>query len=349
MENVGVVSVIIPVHNVENYVHNIFEFMNSQEYKKWELIFINDHSTDNTIREVNREKQGIIQRVIIKDNSGIGVSAARNTGIKSSLGEYIAFVDADDKIKTNYLRVLVENIIDTKSDIVMCSYVEVLNGSTKVKLLPWNGLIKSSNDIRNKIIPRLVFPRKNEKQVWLPVWRTLIKANFLRKSNILFNEKLSQAEDFMFLFELLLNSKSVSFIRNSMPYYYIRRYNSALNSFIENNLEHQDINHSLLVECLNHYGIYEKLKIRYLSNKASMYSIAISNATRINNRVETLNEIRNVRAHYVKDRKLNTFPISHLYNRVSVKMGLYLLKMNCIHILELIYSTKEKHRRGKLN
>lgn len=72
LENVGVVSVIIPVHNVENYVHNIFEFMNSQEYKKWELIFINDHSTDNTIREVNREKQGIIQRVIIKDNSGIG-------------------------------------------------------------------------------------------------------------------------------------------------------------------------------------------------------------------------------------------------------------------------------------
>ena len=348
MRKKGLVSIIIPVHNSEKYVDQIFKNVIKQKYPYWELIIIDDHSIDNTINLLNARKKNVNQKIVIKESHGFGVSAARNTGINSLSGKYVAFVDADDELTANYLNVLVSNMENYKTDITMCSYYELTKNTRSKRVLPWSGLFDTQEEIKRKVIPRLIFNKKNERQVWLPVWRTLINTRFLRKSNILFNEGISQAEDFLFLLELLMVSKRICFVSDRAEYYYKRRSNSAMNVFIINNLEQQKKFHIILVNVLKQYGIYNDVELRYLSNKASMYSKVISNATHISQRNKAIHEIKRVKYAYFHDERLNRISIFKLYNSFFVKIALFLLKNNFLHLLYLIYYEKEKIRLNKL-
>ena len=88
-----IVSIIIPAYNAENYIEQTIKSVIEQEFEAWELIIINDGSTDNTLKIIKKFDDNRIKVISTKNQ---GVSAARNTGIKASQGKYIAFLDADD-------------------------------------------------------------------------------------------------------------------------------------------------------------------------------------------------------------------------------------------------------------
>lgn len=94
------ISIVIPVYNGERYIRRAIEGVLEQTFEDWELLLIDDGSLDSTAA-VCDEYAGERIRVIHQQNCG--VSAARNVGIKLALGEYIAFVDADDIIEHDYL------------------------------------------------------------------------------------------------------------------------------------------------------------------------------------------------------------------------------------------------------
>ena len=102
------ISVIVPVYNVENYIEKCIESILSQTYTDFELLLINDGSSDKSgsicDAYVNKDER---IRVFHKKNEG--VSIARNLGIKRSLGEWICFVDSDDWVENLYLEKFVEN------------------------------------------------------------------------------------------------------------------------------------------------------------------------------------------------------------------------------------------------
>lgn len=93
-------SIVIPVYNKEKYIGRAIESVLNQNYKKFQLIIVNDGSVDKSLDEISKYKDARIQ-VINQNNRG--VSFARNVGVKSSNSEYIAFLDADDYWKANYL------------------------------------------------------------------------------------------------------------------------------------------------------------------------------------------------------------------------------------------------------
>jgi len=97
MLNKGMVSIIVPVYNAERYIEETIESVISQTYGNWELLVVDDCSTDNSISIINRyvEKHDNIFLINSECNSG-GPATPRNIGIKRSAGEYIAFLDADD-------------------------------------------------------------------------------------------------------------------------------------------------------------------------------------------------------------------------------------------------------------
>ena len=90
-------SVVVPVYNVEKYLRECLDSVVNQHYQNWDIICVNDGSTDGsiTILEEYQKKDNRI-RIITQENAGL--SAARNTGIDAALGDYIAFVDSDDFI-----------------------------------------------------------------------------------------------------------------------------------------------------------------------------------------------------------------------------------------------------------
>lgn len=88
------VDIIMPVYNCEKYVGNAIESVKRQTYDKWRLIIINDNSSDDTKKEIEKRLDEKILFIDLKEH--VGVAEARNIGIKSSQNQYIAFLDADD-------------------------------------------------------------------------------------------------------------------------------------------------------------------------------------------------------------------------------------------------------------
>ena len=115
------VSIVIPVYNAENYIEKTVESVLDSTYRDFELLLIDDGSSDNSIGvcEEMRKKDPRI-RIVSKPNGG--VSSARNRGIEEAEGSYIAFVDDDDLISRDYLEKLVACIDDNELDWVACGY-----------------------------------------------------------------------------------------------------------------------------------------------------------------------------------------------------------------------------------
>ena len=101
------ISVIIPVYNVENYLEECLKSVQNQTYTNIEVLLVNDGSTDNSKQICERYCQED-SRFLLINQENQGLSAARNKGVEISTGEYIVFVDSDDIIKTNYLEKLMQ-------------------------------------------------------------------------------------------------------------------------------------------------------------------------------------------------------------------------------------------------
>ena len=113
------ISVIVPVYNVENYIRECLDSILAQTFIDFELILVNDGSTDHSGRicEEYKEKDSRI-KVFHKENGGL--SSARNKGIEEAKGEFICFVDSDDTIRGDYLEILYNTISADGSDLAIC-------------------------------------------------------------------------------------------------------------------------------------------------------------------------------------------------------------------------------------
>jgi glycosyltransferase involved in cell wall biosynthesis len=121
------ISIIVPVYNVELYLKKCIDSILAQTFTNFEVILVNDGSIDKS-GEICNEYARVDQRVkVINQNYG-GVSAARNAGLKLASGEYIGFVDGDDRIDKNMYKRMFELCMETESDISICKLGREIDG-----------------------------------------------------------------------------------------------------------------------------------------------------------------------------------------------------------------------------
>ncbi len=153
------ITVVLAVYNVENYLNRSIESIANQTYKNIEVILIDDGSTDNSpsICDEWAEKDQRV-RVIHKQNEGL--SMARNTGIEEANGEYIFFFDSDDYVEKNLVECSVEMAIKTKAQIVVYGYDRIdENGVVKTSSVPeLPSEIMRGEEIRSFVVPCLAGP-----------------------------------------------------------------------------------------------------------------------------------------------------------------------------------------------
>lgn len=122
-----IISIIVPIYNVEKYLPKCIDSILNQTFKEFELILVDDGSLDNSGRicdEYSKKDKRI--RVIHKENGG--VSSARNVGVESSLGNYIGFVDPDDYIDKYMYQKMIDMCTIKNADIAICKFVREING-----------------------------------------------------------------------------------------------------------------------------------------------------------------------------------------------------------------------------
>lgn len=342
--NQPLVSVVVPLHNSEKFINNLIESIKAQKYSNWELILIDDNSTDSTY---DLAYKYISSKIHLFRNNGKGVSAARNTGIEKAKGDFIAFIDSDDQVDNLYLSSLINDAIANKADITFQGYTEITAHNKKNIQFPWLG-ISNHEYIINKIIPTLVFPKKNEVCPMMPVWRTLIKRKIVLDNNLQFDSKINNSEDFEFLLQLLFKCKRI-FGSSETHYSYYRRASSLMNAYDNNFLENNLYTHRVFINTLRKNNVFKKLNKRYESNRLSMYSMCISNVSKGKmSREEKIKQLKKIRTYLIKDSYLD-IPIIKLYNPFFVKVGILLLKINMLYIDLWVYGLKEKLRLNSLN
>ena len=216
------ISIIIPVYNVEQYIKNCLESVINQTYDNWEIILIDDGSTDNS--------KAIYENIAIKNDkikifkqTNKGVSAARNLGIEKAQGDYIVFLDADDWIEKKFLERMLEVIENEDADIVQCNFYYANNRSNieRKHIRPSYSIRNNMDELQLDTLYREYDEKKNHKSVGAMrgVWGKIFKSNLIKK--IRFNENIDVFEDGIFVLNALQNSKKVVLIDEYYYYYWM--------------------------------------------------------------------------------------------------------------------------------
>lgn len=126
------ISVIVPVYNVEKYLKKCVDSITSQTYKNLEILLVDDGSTDSSGQICNEfEKNDARIKVIHKKNGGL--SDARNAGLDRAKGQYYAFIDSDDYIQDNTIEIMLNAIKKNKSEIAVCNMIRFLEEGETVQ------------------------------------------------------------------------------------------------------------------------------------------------------------------------------------------------------------------------
>lgn len=126
------ISVIVPVYNVEAYLKRCINSIINQTYKKIEIILVDDGSTDNSCKICDEYKKKDERIQVIHKTNG-GLSDARNVGKKTSKGDYICFIDSDDYIETNYIEELYNMCINSETQIAQCCFEIITDNKETIK------------------------------------------------------------------------------------------------------------------------------------------------------------------------------------------------------------------------
>lgn len=232
------VTIVVPAYNVGMYIRECLDSIVNQTYKNTEIIVVDDGSVDETssIGKYYAKKFNNI-KYIYQDNNG--VSEARNNGIKHAKGKFICFVDGDDKLNQNYIRIL-HDCMDEEADLVCCDYI-AFNEDVERKE-HFFGHPMSMDSLREK---KVLFLQLMNAHVGKPTdlystaigvpWGKLYRLSTIKKNNLAFDRKLRRMQDNDFNMQFFYAARKIIYINSALYYYRINHISSFIMDDVGNN------------------------------------------------------------------------------------------------------------------
>lgn len=236
MKEKPLVSIIVPIFNVEKYLSECIDSILSQTYENTEIILIDDGSTDKSAEICDKyalEDKRV--RVIHKINGG--VSAARNDGLQQANGQLIMFVDSDDWIDSETCGTAVSTMQESGADVVMWAYISENNGNRSPKTIFGSDTIFEGTDVKEKLHRRL-FGLTGEELAnpeladsLCPVWGKLYKKELILNNDISFVDlsEIGTYEDGLFNIEVFAKVEKAVYL-NKCLYHYRKENTSSVTS-----------------------------------------------------------------------------------------------------------------------
>lgn len=212
-------SVIVPIYNMEKSLERCIESIFQQSYKDFELILVDDGSTDSSGEICDNLRDDRI-KVIHKKNAGL--PKARETGVGACTGDYICFIDADDWIDSNYLQEMYYTIKTGDVDMVCCGYCIEYNNTKRNFTKEVTNNCREDIDVYNCV--RLLHTMES---VYPYMWNKMFKRKLF--DNVLFPDKHIMSEDYFILVQLLPMVKRIALIQGHL-YHYVQSKESMCGS-----------------------------------------------------------------------------------------------------------------------
>lgn len=317
MNDQPLISVIIPVYNVEQYLSQCISSVINQTYSNLEIICVNDASTDRSpeiLNQFTRKDQRI--HVIEKQNEG--VSRARNVGLQRAHGQYVMFVDADDWIESDTCEKALAAINGNGADIVMWSYVSEYGASNSSKTIFPNKCVFERQEILDKLHRRFIgivgdeLERPELADAICPVWGKLYKRNLIIQSDASFIDlaEIGTYEDGMFNLETFFYANKVAYLDQCL-YHYRRNNKTSITSIYREEL----------------FGLWENLYQRmqqYIQEKnlPEVYNEALKNRIALGVLGLTLNVSSARKSFFEKRRELREILKSEQYHTALISLDI---------------------------
>ena len=261
------ISIIVPVYNVAKYLQKSLESILSQTKKEFELIIVNDGSTDDSPVILN-EFAKRDNRIKMLNQKNSGVSVARNKGLSVATGKYILFLDADDYIENDMLQKLYDAIEVSKADAAICDHIEETEEGVVLKCF-YNNLPTykmNKDELNQKVLYDLIgYANEANLKKCTPISGSLctilFRKDFIKKEGILFSSELFRAEDLLFKIEYFCAAQSIIAVKKPL-YHYVRRRDSATMSYNPRIFQNSKKYLALLGKILLKYGYLDECKKR---------------------------------------------------------------------------------------
>lgn len=240
------VSIIVPVYNAGKFLNTCIDSVLNQSYTNWELILVNDGSTDNSLDIIKRYFQ-IDSRIAYIDKINEGPSLARKSGTDQSKGKYIQYLDSDDLLLTDAIENLVNRAEETNAEIVAAPFYfyyseEKMDLSGHFTFQTLTGI-----EYFNEILLG--------KAYW-SVWSNFISRSLFEKNEILFISEISFGEDAILMLQLLYYTQSVAALDKPILYY--KQIESSISHVITPKRHHDLRAHVEWIESfLKEKGLYD--------------------------------------------------------------------------------------------
>ena len=207
------VSIIIPAYNVADYIEKCVKSVANQTYQNLEIIVVNDGSKDNTLSIITHLAEQD-ERIKLIDKKNGGVSAARNDGMRSSTGEYVAFVDGDDYIADDFVEYMLTTSLRNEADFVFSKNCFLYEGETQI------------SKVEEKVLsPEEATGLLLSPEVSVGCWNKLFKKSVLEQFNLHFMEDLFYGEGLYFITAFAQRANKT--VCSNKKVYYYRRNNDT--------------------------------------------------------------------------------------------------------------------------
>ncbi len=333
-------SIIVPVYNVEKYLKRCIESLLTQENLKYEIILVDDGSTDSSYKicDTYADKYDIIT-TYQKENEGLGLT--RNYGLHKAKGKYILFVDSDDYIENNSLLYLVDYIKENDMDVVFFGRNKDLEGNI---IVGTDVFPKDLPDYRKLTSLCLGEPLKKDSFEIGPAWKAIYNKDFITKNKIYFeSERIILSEDYIFSAKVCLNQPKVGFWKRNI-YYYCDNGGSLTNSYNPNRARGAINLYKTMEKLINTEKLGNDATLRAYNNfminlLVSFKHLVLNGDMEFNKKIRNIKEIcceKKIREILKKKNKLENVKLKVLRNLI--------ISHNYIFIYILI---KYKYNRSK--
>lgn len=340
------VSVIVPIYNVEKYLDRCLQSVFLQSYKKLEIILVDDGSPDSCPSLCDEyAKKDVRVRVLHKKNEGLGM--ARNTGLELATGKYTLFIDSDDYLAENMVERLVCKAEHINADIVYSGYFYETTNHEMLEIRDFKKeQIFKGNDTNEVALAFITNQNKLKVCLQRTVWHALYLRELIEVNKIKFpSERQIPSEDLIFQSQITQVARVICFIPDCL-YYYCFNNNSITMNFKKNRyLKLANEKNALLKIYFNLDANKYVNNLYFISIKSYFYNLVGQKNIAFSAKIKIINDVvMDMHRDCLKQLEPNAFSkIEKIYYTLICKKNKYLLFFFC-YIINILYKITNKTR-----